>query len=85
MTRKKKCKLDAICMPKERLEVSELEWFRRGAELEELNALITAWKDLLPEIFHAKARVVLDRYIKRNTMTKGTENVKYKKKGKRKK
>lgn len=77
---KRKYNLDAICKPKDRLEISELESFKRGAELEELNADITSWKDLLPVAFHEKARATLDRYIERCTVTKGTVNKKYQRK-----
>ena len=48
----------------------------RGKELEDLNASLTSWKDVVPLEFHQRARIPLDAYISRCTTTT-TKNRKY--------
>ena len=72
-----------IELHKQQRRDSELEWNRRGSELEKINTLVSAWKDILPDKFHARVRKILDGYIERCTISKGTENLKYQKRPQR--
>ena len=68
-----------IDLHKQRRRESELEWNRRGFGLEKINKILSAWKDILPDAFHDEVREVLDVYIERCTVTKGSKNRKYQK------
>lgn len=61
----------------EQLKDSRLEWSERGKELEQVNALVTAWDvQMRPELF-AQLRDVLDVYIERCTCKGSTGKKKY--------
>ena len=71
----------------ERLTKDRDEWqdeaVLRGQELNKLNGAVTSWKDVMPLELHQQCRIPLDAFIARCTVTKGTENQKYKRRGKK--
>ena len=62
---------------KVKLEKSEMEWWERGKEIEQINAVISARRDILDPDCYELLRTILDKYIKRCTTTGGTGAGKY--------
>ena len=76
INRQKKIEAMTAAMP-------ESEWWKRGSELEKINALVAAWDVHLPVEFHDKVRSILDGYIERCTCKGSTGSKKYQKGAKR--